>query len=291
MPTNEQRREAAKRKLERQLERRAQRARKRKQLTIAGSIIGVVVIVAGIALIYTLTKGDDNDQASASSSTSAPADPPAAPLPDAKPKAESVNCQYGPAAAPADKPANPPRTDGILTTGGNASVSLSVATNQGPIGLTLNNAESPCTVNSFVSLASQAFFDGTTCHRLTTAPSLKVLQCGDPSGTGKGGPGYQFANEYPSDQYAPDDQNAQFPVDYKRGVIAMANAGPNTNGSQFFLVYGDSQLPPQYTIFGTIDENGLQTLDKVAAAGVEGGAGQPDGKPALPLDLQTVRMD
>lgn len=292
MPTNEQRREAAKRKLERQLERRAQRARKRKQLTIAGSIIGVVVIVAGIALVYTLTKGeDDQTAASASSTSSAPADPPGAPLPEAKPKPESVNCQYGPAAAPADKPANPPRTDGILTTGNNASVSLSVATNQGPIGLTLNNAESPCTVNSFVSLASQGFFDGTTCHRLTTAPSLKVVQCGDPSGTGNGGPGYQFANEYPTDQYAPEDQNAQFPVDYKRGVIAMANAGPNTNGSQFFLVYGNSQLPPQYTIFGTIDETGLQTLDKVAAAGIEGGASQPDGKPALPLDLQTVRMD
>src|SRR5574340_1153145 len=103
------------------------------------------------------------------------------------------------------------------------------------------------------------------------------------------GPGYVFADEFPADQYAAGDPAASQPVTYPRGTLAMANAGPGTNGSQFFLVYQDAQLPPQYTVFGTIDETGLQTIDKVAAAGVEGG-GQ-DGKPALPISLTTVRMD
>ena len=106
------------------------------------------------------------------------------------------------------------------------------------------------------------------CHRLTTSPTLSVLQCGDPTGTGTGGPGYEFANEYPTDQYPVGDPERRQPVIYPRGTLAMANAGqPGTNGSQFFLVYKDSQLPPQYTAFGTIDETGLATLDKIAAAG------------------------
>ena len=183
----------------------------------------------------------------------------------------------------------PPRTEGIPTADGNETVSVSMQTNQGPIGLTLDNAHAPCTVNSFVSLASQGFFDNTECHRMTSADSLRVLQCGDPTATGTGGPGYQFANEYPTDQYAADDPGVQVPVPYARGVIAMANAGPDTNGSQFFLVYGDSQLPPMYTIFGTIDETGLATLDTIAAGGIAGG-GQ-DGAPAQPVQITSVQLD
>lgn len=91
------------------------------------------------------------------------------------------------------------------------------------------------------------------------------------------GPGYEFANEYPTDQYAPNDPAAQQPVRYPRGTLAMANAGPGTNGSQFFLVYQDSMLPPQYTVFGTIQQDGLDTLDKIAAGGVQGGG--TDGPP------------
>ena len=105
-----------------------------------------------------------------------------------------------------------------------------------------------------------------------------MLQCGDPTGVGTDEPGYQFGNEYPTNQFQPDDPKLQEPVVYPRGTLAMANAGPGTNGSQFFLVYRDSRLPPNYTVFGTIDETGLATLDKIAEAGVAGG-GQ-DGKPA-----------
>jgi cyclophilin family peptidyl-prolyl cis-trans isomerase len=162
-------------------------------------------------------------------------------------------------------------------------------TNQGTIGLSLANNESPCTVNSFVSLAQQGFFDNTSCHRLTTSQSLGVLQCGDPKNDGTGGPGYQFANEYPTDQYPPGDPKARQPVLYPRGTLAMANAGPGTNGSQFFLVYDDSELPPEYTVFGTIDDTGLAVLDKVAKGGVAGGG--DDGTPVTGVTIQSVRVE
>lgn len=284
MPSNEQRRAAAKRKLERQLERRAQRARRRRQLTIAASVVGVVLVVAIGAVVYSLTSGNTADTTAAGLN-----EPGRLPAGRAEPLPETVNCTYTPSGSPA-KPVEPPRTEGIRTSGeGSTDISVSVETTQGNIGLVLHNSESPCTVNNFLSLASKDYFNNTPCHRLTTNPSLSVLQCGDPSGIGNGGPGYAFADEFPTDQYAAGDPAASLPVTYPRGTLAMANAGPGTNGSQFFLVYRDSQLPPNYTVFGTIDETGLQTLDKVAAAGVEGGG--EDGKPALPISLTTVRMD
>lgn len=161
-----------------------------------------------------------------------------------------------------------------------------MTTNQGPIGLVLDRAEAPCTVNSFESLASQGYFDDTNCHRLTTSAGLEVLQCGDPSGTGTRGPGYEFGNEYPTTAFEPDDPALSMPVVYPRGTVAMANAGADTNGSQFFLVYADSALPPQYTVFGTISDEGLATLDGIAAAGVSGGLN--DGPPAAPVTIDTV---
>ncbi len=164
-----------------------------------------------------------------------------------------------------------------------------MATSQGNIGLMLANNESPCTVNSFASLIGQKYFDNTKCHRLTTSPDLAVLQCGDPKGDGTGGPGYQFANEYPTDQYPANDPKLKQPVVYPRGTLAMANAGPNTNGSQFFLVYKDSQLPPGYTVFGKIQDDGLATLDKIAKAGVAGGG--DDGPPATDVTIKSMLLD
>ena len=148
-----------------------------------------------------------------------------------------------------------------------AVIRASITTSQGDVGLELDNGKTPCTVNNFTSLAKQGFFDNTTCHRLTTSAELGVLQCGDPTGTGTGGPGYRFPNEYPTNQYRMTDPALKKPVVYPRGTLAMANSGPGTNGSQFFLVYKDSQLPPTYTVFGTIDGTGLATLDKIAAGG------------------------
>jgi peptidyl-prolyl cis-trans isomerase B (cyclophilin B) len=168
-------------------------------------------------------------------------------------------------------------------------VSASITANRGGIGLQLDNAKSPCTVNNFASLAQQGYFDDTTCHRLTNTPSLGVLQCGDPSGTGQGGPGYRFPNEYPTNQFRLTDPSMNLPLLYPRGTLAMANSGLGTNGSQFYLVYKDSTLPPTYTVFGTIDQTGLATLDKIAAAGVADGS--DDGKPSQDVTVKLVRLD
>ena len=107
-------------------------------------------------------------------------------------------------------------------------------------------------------------------------------------GTG-GRPGYQFDNEYPTNQYPPNDPKLQQPVIYPRGTLAMANAGLNTNASEFFMVYRDSALPPEYTIFGTIQADGLATLDKIAQVGVAGGG--KDGPPAVDVIITSVRLD
>jgi peptidyl-prolyl cis-trans isomerase B (cyclophilin B) len=284
VPSNEQRRASAKRKLERQLERRAQQARRRRTLAIVGGSVAAVVVVAAIVATVVLTNHDDK-KASASSETSSSATPGAtgAPLPAFKATPElGANCQYPPSSERPAKQAKPPRTGKVPTDP--AEVSVSMVTNQGHIGLLLANNESPCTVNNFASLAQQKFFDDTKCHRLT----LSILQCGDPSADGTGGPGYQFADEYPVDQYKPGDP-AHEPVIYPRGTLAMANSGPNTNGSQFFFVYKDTPLPPAYTVFGKIQQDGLATLDKIAKDGIAGGS--EDGPPANEVTVKSVLLD
>jgi peptidyl-prolyl cis-trans isomerase B (cyclophilin B) len=295
VPTNEQRRATAKRKLERQLERRAARARKRRIYTIIGAGVGAIVVIGAVVATVVITNRDSASQpasaatttpttaATAAGAASAPGQLP----PFAAPANLGANCQYPASADKASKPVNPPRTGKVPTDP--AQVSVSMSTSQGNIGLQLDNAKAPCTVNSFASLAQQGFFNDTPCHRLTTSNGLSVLQCGDPTGQGTGGPGYQFENEYPSDQFQPDDPKLTQPVVYPRGTLAMANAGPGTNGSQFFLVYKDSKLPPNYTVFGTIDQTGLATLDKIAAGGVAGGG--EDGKPAVDVKVKTIQLD
>ncbi|AKK27397.1 peptidylprolyl isomerase [Mycobacterium sp. EPa45] len=296
MPTNEQRRATAKRKLERQLERRAQQEKRRQLFVVIGGIVAIAV-AAALVVTFVLTNKDSKDNKTASGATStAPVEsggPTTAPpatggLPPFKASANlGANCQYPASPEPAAKKVDAPHSGKVPTDP--ATVSASMSTNQGNLGLVLDNAKAPCTVNSFASLAQKGYFNDTPCHRLTTSPSLSVLQCGDPTGSGTGGPGYEFANEYPTDQYPPNDPALQQPVVYPRGTLAMANAGPGTNGSQFFLVYKDSQLPPNYTAFGTIDQTGLATLDKIAGAGVAGGA--QDGKPASDVRIKSILLD
>jgi peptidyl-prolyl cis-trans isomerase B (cyclophilin B) len=293
VPTNEQRRATAKRKLERQLERRAAKERKRRIYTIVGSAVAAIVVIGAIVATIVITNKDSGSQTASAATTTSAAPTSAAPsapgqLPAfAAPANLGANCQYPASQDKASKAINPPRTGKVPTDP--AQVSVSMSTNQGNLGLQLDNAKAPCTVNSFASLAQQGFFNDTPCHRLTTSEGLSVLQCGDPTGQGTGGPGYQFDNEYPTNQFQPDDPKLQEPVTYPRGTLAMANAGPGTNGSQFFLVYKDSQLPPNYTVFGTIDETGLATLDKIAAAGTADG-GQ-DGKPKDDVQIKSILLD
>ena len=298
MPTNEQRRATAKRKLERQLDRRAKQARTRRILVIVGGVIASVAAIAAVVLTIVVTHNDHKSKTASATTTagsspaaSTPAEPTpsAAPLPPFQPSANvGANCRYPASQDKPAKPVKPPRTGKIPTDP--TQVSVSMVTSQGNIGLLLANNESPCTVNSFASLVGQGFFNDTKCHRLTTGPGLAVLQCGDPKGDGNGGPGYQFANEYPTDQYPPNDPALQQPVVYPRGTLAMAHSKlPNSNGSQFFMVYQDSQLPPDYTVFGKIQDDGLATLDKIAKAGVAGGG--DDGPPVTEVTIKSMLLD
>jgi len=155
-----------------------------------------------------------------------------------------------------------------------------LTTSAGDLTLTLDGAAAPQAVASFVSLAESGYFDGTSCHRLTTS-GIYVLQCGDPTGTGTGGPGYSFGpvENPPSDGV------------YPAGTVAMARQGGNAEsmGSQFFLVYEDSTIPSDaaggYTVFGTIT-SGLDVVQAVADAGTQDGSG--DGSPATPVTIEGV---
>jgi peptidyl-prolyl cis-trans isomerase B (cyclophilin B) len=257
-------------------------------------------LLGALALAITVTScshhGTDKAAAATASSTAATAATTSArPAPVTGPllppffpsAAVGANCQYPPSADAASKSAAKPQNGKIATDP--AEVGLTIVTNQGRIGLQLAMNESPCTVNSFVTLAQNSFFDNTECHRLTTARALSVLQCGDPKGDGTGGPGYKFADEYPTVQYPPGEPALKQPVVYPRGTLAMANSGPGTNGSQFFLVYRDSLLPPAYTIFGKINEAGLTVVDKIASAGVSGGG--DDGQPNTEVTITSARRD
>ena len=208
---------------------------------------------------------------------------PASAVADDPPRVTPGPCQYtetpeDPAARPVPLPPDPRRTPA------RGFVDVVLKTNHGLIPLTLDRAQAPCTVQSFLHLTRHRFYNRTICHRLTAYPTLKVLQCGDPSGTGSGGPGYRYRDELPTDlPPAPTDPTGARRV-YARATLAMANAGPDTNGSQFFLVYADSALRPNYAIFGTVRARGLATLDRIAAGGVQPTPEDPapvDGPPAL----------
>jgi len=153
--------------------------------------------------------------------------------------------------------------------------SATIETSQGSMKADLFAAEAPTTVNNFVFLARQGFYDGAPFHRI-----IKdfMVQTGDPvNRNGTGGPGYRFNDE---------------PVKraYDRGTLAMANAGPNTNGSQFFIVTGNSvSLPPNYTIFGKLTE-GLDTLDKIANTPVTSGPGGERSKPSAEVDINSIAI-
>ena len=277
MATNQMRREAAKRKLERQQERRVQRARRRQRIALITSIAVVVVVVAAFVLLAWRGGDDTQDAAGTAPSATPSAQPPAA-APGSCAFTETPN-------EPAAKPAPVPSVTDAPTSG---TVAVNLRTSSGPIPLTLDRAAAPCTVESFLSLVGAKYYDNTPCHRLTTGEGLKVLQCGDPTGTGTGGPGYTIKDEPPTGLTpAPGGQA----VIYPRGTVAMAKtAAPDSGGSQFFLVYADSMLPPEYTVFGTIGEAGLATVDKVAQGGSDDSNGQGDGKPKTAVTIQTATV-
>ena len=251
------------------------------------TVVAVVLTVVFAAFMIRVAREFDPNRPYSSSPTDGPSMP-GAPLPPFKPSATlGSNCQYPATTERTSKPVTPPRAGRVPTTP--ATVDATIVTDAGAIGVQLNNAQSPCTVNDFVSLAQQGFYDDTRCHRLAKSADLGLLQCGDPSGSGSGGPGYRFPNEYPTNQFRLADPGLQTPSVYPRGTLAMANIGPGTNGSQFFIVFADSQLPPTYTVFGSVDETGLAVVDRIAAGGVKDGGA--DGQPATPLTIEAVRLN
>lgn len=189
------------------------------------------------------------------------------------PKPAAGSCEYA-ASKQAAKDVKLPDT-----TPPSGTVDVKLSTNAGDINLKLDADKAPCTVGAISSLAKQGYYDNTVCHRLTTN-GIFVLQCGDPSGKGSGGPGFKFADEYP---VGTNEMGL-----YKAGTIAMANAGPGTNGSQFFLNYEDSPLPPSYTLFGTMDEKSLQVVRDIAKKGTA--TGSPDGPPAQEVKIEKAEV-
>jgi peptidyl-prolyl cis-trans isomerase B (cyclophilin B) len=189
-------------------------------------------------------------------------------MPRSSPPSRQAWCQWVRQGTPARWVALPP--DPVPA---NGRTRVEMRTSQGTLSLTLDRTSAPCTVASFLSLAEQHYFNVSPCHRLTTT-GIFVLQCGDPSGTGTGGPGYTIPDEVGG--------HARYPA----GTVAMANAGtPHSGGSQFFIVYRDTALPPQYTVFGRVDA-GLDVVRKIAAAGTQSGTG--DGKPRLTVWITSM---
>ena len=154
---------------------------------------------------------------------------------------------------------------------------FTLVTNCGTIVITTVGKKAPWTLTEMSTLAKAGYFDRTLCHRLTTA-GIFVLQCGDPTATGTGGPGFSYPDE---------NLPANAPNNYPAGTVAMANSGPGTNGSQFFLVFADTTLGPDYTIWGKITK-GLEIVQAIAKAGVKGGGA--DGTPNTKIALTKVSI-
>jgi len=183
-------------------------------------------------------------------------------------------CTYSPDGMQAAKQVDPPPAEPTET----GKVDATLKTNVGDLKVVLDAGKTPCTVNSFLSLAEQGYFDDTKCHRLADS-GIFILQCGDPSGTGKGGPGYEFANETDGTET------------YTEGVVAMANGGPGSNGSQFFLVWADSSSLDKkrhFTIFGHMDKASRDVVASMAEEGQDGSNRDGTGRPNNPCEISSV---
>jgi len=232
----------------------------------------LTLAVAGLLLIAAC--GGSTDTTTAAPTTAAVASSTTAPLVPLSTTAPAIPADYAGfraqptacgAAQPAANAAKGYTAAKDMRLDPTKKVRATIATSCGPIVVELDPATAPETVNSFVFLATEGFFDGSASHRV--APGF-LIQAGDPTGTGRGGPGYTIPDEPPPPGF-----------EYSTGVLAMANAGPNTTGSQFFIMLGNSSLPPNYSAFGTVVE-GLDTM--AAIAGVP--LGTVRGETSVPLE-------
>ena len=233
-------------------------AKAKRRRTLVGALAGILVI----ALFAGLTYYNNVDRTEAEEPT--PDNEPellAECDPIGTPRVDDIKYDQAPAASSAIAP-------GTLT----------FNTNCGEIAIETDPAAAPATVGAFEALANNGYFNQTICHRLTTA-GIFVLQCGDPAGNGTGGPGFSLP-----DENLPSEGENNYPA----GTVAMANAGPGTGGSQFFIVYQDTTLGPNYTIFGKVI-TGLDLVQRIAAVGVLDG-GQ-DGAPAQSVMINSATYE
>jgi peptidyl-prolyl cis-trans isomerase B (cyclophilin B) len=266
----ERQRRLARERMVRQEQRRTERARK---MRVRGLATGGVCVVAALAVGGYFLFGTGGGKSAASPDATKSAKASASASSSAATVSEPAHsCTYtksGTAARKVNLPTAKPDYK--------ASYQATIDTSRGNIVINLANSKATCTVNSFVSLAKQSYFSSTKCHRLTTS-GIFVLQCGDPTGTGEGGPGYDFGNENLTG------------AKYTAGTVAMANTGQaNSNGSQFFLVYKNSSLPASYTPFGTIVQ-GLPVINAIAKAGSDNSNGTGDGHPKESVVIKGVTI-
>jgi cyclophilin family peptidyl-prolyl cis-trans isomerase len=272
------------------MERREAQVKRQRQWAV-GSIAVILVVAVGLGIsvlagAFSSAKAKPAAAAASPKTSSAPVSPAPSVAPTPTPSSTAAivdgKCQYIKGGTAARKVKLPPATPDAK-----ATYVATIATNRGNIVIDLMNSAAPCTVNSFVSLAGQKYFNDTPCHRLTTAASgLYVLQCGDPTGTGDGTPGYGFGTENTSSLKMTSSTEALYPA----GVVAMANTGAaDSNGSQFFLVYKNTDLPPSYTPFGTI-VSGLNIVQNVAKAGSTNSNGAGDGAPKEKVQISSVTI-
>ena len=264
-PTKERQRAAARARLERQMAERKAAARKRRraQITVAAAAVFVLVVAGGVWAVVHFGGGDDEPATTAANATCSFSELPD----DAKtPQVKDVGL--------------PPGT--VPNTG---TQIMNVNTSAGTIKVKMNRAEAPCIAANFAYLAEKSFYNDTKCHRAFEG----MLQCGDPSAKGKGwrdtdgtgGPSYRF----PDENLPINDKPA-----YPRGTMAMANSGENTNGSQFFFIYKDTELDgAQYAVVGTLDEASLKVLDEIGKAGIDSAEGV--GHPKKEVVIKSVTLD
>ncbi|HEY5355304.1 MAG TPA: peptidylprolyl isomerase [Streptosporangiaceae bacterium] len=268
----ERQRKLARDRMLRQQARRAERARKARQITIV-AVVCCVVVGLGVGGYFLFSGPGSSKAAAASATSSATPSASASATSSASAQAEPAStCSYQASGTAARKVGLPPAKPD-----GKATYQATIHTNRGDVVIDLLNSKATCTVNSFVYLASKKYFNSTHCHRLTTIDPY-VLQCGDPTGTGSGGPGYTFNSE-------------NLPgAKYTAGTLAMANTGtPDSNGSQFFLVYKNSKLGASYTPFGEVVK-GLGIIQNVAKAGSDNANGSGDGHPKEKVVIDSVTI-
>jgi cyclophilin family peptidyl-prolyl cis-trans isomerase len=211
------------------------------------------VIILGVSFLFTMTKKSDNKPTSSAK------------------KNESVSPTKGAPQLSAPQPTADPDIQVSVQIDPNKTYTAVLKTTEGDITIQFNARQTPLTVHNFVTLARKDFYDNTIFHRVIKG---FMIQGGDPTGTGRGGPGYRFVDE-------------PFEGEYTKGTVAMANAGPDTNGSQFFIMHGDVDLPKNYTIFGAVTE-GIEVVDKIASAPVTGSESGENSKPVTPAKILDV---